>query len=380
MTPSGTVTLIAGAIGGGSTLNTIINHPPATSVSIAPGVNGLAFDASGNLYFTEPENHQIREIPAPVDAPGAVVVTFDNASLNYPGAIVHSGGVLYVADESLHIVFSMNITSGVGKMIAGSWDGFNFFPAGGYSGDNGRGDQAQLNHPRGLALDGNGNLLIADAGNSAIRSVNLASGIITTIAGTGQAGFSGDGGAATTAQLFLPGAVATDGVGDILIADTSNNRIRVVNSGGAISTLLGNGIAAFSGDGGSAANASLAFPTALTFDAVGNLYIADSQNNRVRTVSGGNISTLAGGTQPKYSGDGAANGNALNQPSYVAFDSAGNVFFSDTQNSRVRRVDAVSHVITTVAGNGVPGSIGMGGPATNAQVACPQGVAFGNNG
>lgn len=379
MTPAGVVTLIAGAIGGGSTVNTIINHPPATSVSIAPGVNGLAFDAAGNLYFTEPANHQIREIVAPVDAPGAVVLTFDNSQLNYPGALVQSNGVLYVADESLQIVISENISSGIRNVIAGFWDTANPFPAGGYSGDGGPGNQAKLSHPRGLAFDAVGNLYIADAGNNAIRRVDTA-GKITTVAGTGVAGFAGDGGAASTAQLFLPGGVAVDPSGNLLIADTSNNRIRVINTAGTISTLAGNGIAAFSGDGGAAANASLAFPTALTFDAAGNLYIADSQNNRIRALTGGNISTLAGSTQPKYAGDGAANGNYLNQPSYVAFDTAGNLFFSDTQNSRVRRLDAISHAISTVVGNGVPGSDGMSGPATNARIGCPEGLAFGNKG
>jgi hypothetical protein len=380
MTPSGTVTLIAGAIGGGPTGQTIINHPPATSVSIAPGVNGLAFDAAGNLYFTESENHQIREIPAPVDAPGAVMLTFDNLQLNYPGALLHSNGVLYIADESHHTVISENITSGIRKVIAGFWDGSNPFPAGGYSGDGGAGESARLNHPRGLAFDAQGNLLIADSGNNVIRHVDLTSGTITTIAGTGQAGFSGDGSPATAAQLFLPGGIATDGFGNILVADTSNNRIRVINPSGVISTLAGNGAAAFSGDGGSAVSASLAFPTALILDAAGNLYIADSQNNRVRTLSGGNISTVAGAAQPKYAGDGAANGNYLNQPSYVAFDTAGNLFFSDTLNSRVRRLDAVSHTINTVAGNGVPGSDGIGGSATSGRIGCPEGLAFGNNG
>ncbi|MGC2890035.1 MAG: HYR domain-containing protein [Candidatus Acidiferrum sp.] len=379
MTPSGMITLIAGAIGGGSTVNTIINHPPATTVSIAPGVNGLAFDAAGNLYFTEPANHQIREIVAPVDAPGAVVLTFDNLQLNYPGAMVQSNGVLYVADESLHIVISENISNGIRKVIAGFWDASNPFPPGGYSGDGGPGNQAKLNHPRGLAFDAAGNLYIADTGNNAIRRVDTA-GTITTVAGTGVAGFAGDGGAASAAQLFLPGGVAIDASGNLLIADTSNNRVRVVTAAGTISTLAGNGAAAFSGDGGTAVNASLAFPAALTFDVAGNLYIADSQNNRVRALTGGNISTIAGSSQPKYAGDGVANGNYLNQPSYVAFDTAGNLFFSDTQNSRVRRLDVVSHEISTVVGNGVPGSDGMGGPATNARIGCPEGLAFGNNG
>ncbi len=379
MTPSGTVTLIAGTPGGGSTFNTIINHPPATSVSIAPGINGLAFDANGNLFFSEPSNHQIREIPAPADGPGAVVVTFDNSQTPYPGALLFHGGLIYWADESVHSVYSMNPTSGVQQTIAGSWDFSNYFPAGGYSGDGGPGKLATLNHPRGLAFDAAGNLYIADSGNNVIRRVDTG-GIITTVAGTGVAGFSGDGGMASAAQLFLPGGVSVDASGNLLIADTSNNRIRVVNTAGTISTLAGNGIAAFSGDGGIATNGSLAFPTALTFDAAGNLYIADTQNNRVRALSGGNISTLAGSAQPKYSGDGAANGNFLNQPSYVVFDAAGNMFFSDTFDSRVRRVDAISHAITTVAGNGVPGNSGMGGPATSAQIGCPEGLAFGKNG
>jgi len=378
LTPSGNVTLIAGTPNGGSTGDTINTSPPATSVSIAPGINGLAFDASGNLFFTEPTNHQIREIVAPVDVPGTVMTTFDNAGLSYPGALAIRGGVMYWADESQHVVSSMNMTTGAARIVAGTLSEFVAYPSGGYSGDGGPANQATLNHPRGLAFDLSGNLLIADTGNNVIRRVDSA-GHIGTIAGTGAAGFVGDGGSATSAKLFLPDGIAVDPAGNILIADTSNNRIRFVTPAGTISTIAGNGTAGFAGDGSAAANASLAFPATLALDTAGNLYIADSQNNRVRVIAAGNISTLAGGTQPNYSGDGAAEGNSLNQPSYIAFDSAGNMFFSDTYNSRVRRVDAASHAIATVAGNAVPGNSGVGGPATSAQIGCPNGISFGKN-
>ncbi len=379
LTAGGTATLIAGTPGGGATGDTINAHPAATSVSIAPGINGLAFDANGNLFFTEPGNRQIREILAPVDAPGAIIATFDNSSLVYPGALTIRGGFMYWADEWQHTVFRADMTTGAQTRIAGTIDNSNFYPAGGYSGDNGPGNQAQLNHPRGLAFDLAGNLLIADTSNNVIRRVD-GSGTITTVAGTGTAGFSGDGGSAISAKLFLPSAVVVDSGGNILIADTSNNRVRLVSLSSTISTVAGNGSAKFAGDGAQATSASLAFPASLVIDALGHLVIADSQNNRVRTVSGGVISTLAGNTQPVYSGDGVAHGNSLNSPEYLVFDSAGNMFFSDTFNSRIRRVDAVTKAITTVAGNGIAGQSGMGAAATSAQIGCPAGLAFGKNG
>lgn len=377
LAPGGTPTLIAGTPNGGPT-----NGPTATQTSIAPGMNGLAFDAAGNLYFSEPTNHQIRIVSAPVDAPTATINTFQTAAaaFPYPGAIAIHNGTLYWADEATQIVSFID-QNGFQQSFAGP-RAYNaaIFSAGGYAGDDGPATGATLNHPRGIAFDAAGNMYIADTGNHAIRRVDT-HGVITTIAGTGTAGFSGDGASATAAQLFLPEGLACDSSGNIFVGDTSNNRVREINvTTGTITTVAGDGNPRLAGDGSLASSASLAFPAALAFDPSENLLVADSQNNRIRSINGGIISTIEGNTQPAYTGDGAAHGNFLNQPEYITFDSAGNMFFSDSENSRIRRVDAGSQAITTVAGNGTAGNNGMGGAATKAEIGCPAGLAFAKNG
>jgi uncharacterized protein (TIGR03437 family) len=225
----------------------------------------------------------------------------------------------------------------------------------GPSGDNGPAAGAQLNQPSEVAVDSAGNLYIADTVNNRIRKVTPA-GIISTVAGNGTMGFSGDNGPATSAQLSA-GGVAVDSAGNLYIADPNNNRIRKV-SNGVITTVAGNGARGYSGDGGPATNAMLSGPVAVTVDSAGNLYIADSYNNRIREVSNGMITTVAAG---------------LNFPSGVAVDFAGNLYITDTGNFRIRKVS--NGVITTVAGNGTQGFSGDGGPATSAELNNPAGIS-----
>src|SRR5204862_317026 len=200
-------------------------------------------------------------------------------------------------------------------------------------------------------LDAGGNLYIADLGNERIRKVAAATGIITTVAGNGVFGFAGDGGAATSASLSGPVGVAVDAGGNLYIADNWNNRIRKVAAAtGIITTMAGNGNPTFAGDGGAATSASVYVPTGVALDASGNLYIADYGNQRVRKVdaASGIITTVAGNGSPAFAGDGgAATSASLNSPVSVALDASGNLYVADQGNHRIRKVAAATGIITT---------------------------------
>lgn len=250
----------------------------------------------------------------------------------------------------------------------------------GYSGDGGAATSAELSFPSGVAVDKLGNIYIADNSNNVIREVN-AGGIISTIAGTGTAGFSGDGGAASSAQLNLPVGVAVDSSGNVYIADYNNQRIRKITTSGIISTYAGNGIIGFSGDGAAASSAELDMPYGVAVDITGNVYVADENNNRIRIINtSGTISTFAGNGTQGYSGDGAAATAAeLNNPGGVAVDRSGNVYIADDNNERIRKVNT-SGIILTFAGNGIAGFYGDGGPAVSAELYRPGGVTVDTSG
>lgn len=252
----------------------------------------------------------------------------------------------------------------------------------GFSGDGGPATSAALNQPPFVAIDPSGNLYIADAGNNRIRKVD-GLGIITTFAGNGTAGFSGDGGPATAASLNNPIGVNFDAAGNLYIADTPNERVRKVDTAGVITTIAGNGAAGFSGDGGPATAAAFYNPVRTIADNAGNVYVADQSNHRVRRIDAatGIITTVAGNgagnpQNGAFSGDGGpATQASLNNPTALALDAAGNLYLSDQFNQRVRKVDT-NGIITTVAGNGTQGFLGDGGPATSAQLNYPGGLAI----
>ncbi len=237
-----------------------------------------------------------------------------------------------------------------------------------YGGDGGPATAAELNQPADASFDNLGNLYIADWQNNRIRVINT-SGIINTIAGNGWEGFYGDGGPATAAEIGLPNGVAADAAGNIYYTDAYSMRIREVNTSGIISTIGGNGHYGFYGDGGPATAAEIANPGGIQVDFRGNVFFADSYNQRVRCIStSGIITTVAGSSPAGYSGDGGpATAAQFSSILGMSIDAAGDIFISDFGNYRIRMVNT-GGVVNTIAGNGVSGYYGDGGPATDAEV------------
>jgi trimeric autotransporter adhesin len=427
---------IISTIVGGAPLPTPVSAVHA-SIGDPPRV---AVDAAGNFYFGS--MHSVFK----GDAAGNITLIAGNgrsgyagdggaataAQLEYPdGIAVDASGNVYVADMLANVVRVIAPTGSISTYAGQGTEG--------YTGDGGAAVQAQLNSPMGLALDSAGNLYIADSGNNVVREVSK-SGSITTVAGNGSQGYSGDGGAATAAALDQPEGVRVAPSGLLYIADTFNNRVRVV-SGGIIQTAAGTGVSSYSGDGGLAATAGLFLPTDVATDSGGNLYIADYGNSRIRQVAQGRIqtvvgsasttvifnqapatsirlngptglavdssgeifiaeggigtgsglaigdykiwevngagvvSTAAGNGIENFGGDGGpATAAQLNMPSNMVFDTVGNLYIADSANNRVRKVSP-SGVITTVAGNGVAGYAGDGGSGASAMLNDPEGLA-----
>jgi hypothetical protein len=262
-----------------------------------------------------------------------------------------------------------NLPNGVITTVAGN--GTN-----GYSGDGGAAVSAELYYPVSAAVDVLGNQFITDYSNQRIRKVGT-NGIITTVAGNGADGYSGDGGAATSAELNYPVGLSVDASGNLFVADQSNQRIRKVGTNGIITTVAGNGAAGYSGDGDAATSAELNYPYDVAVDASGNLFIADAYNQRIRNVTtNGIITTVAGNGAAGYSGDGSAAASAeLNSPAAVALDAFGNLFIVDYGNQRIRKV-GTNATIATVAGDGTAGYSGDGGSATSAELNFPFGAAM----
>jgi trimeric autotransporter adhesin len=250
----------------------------------------------------------------------------------------------------------------------------------GFSGDGGPATSAHIMTAQGLALDGNGNLFVADSGNRRVRKITPA-GIISTVAGNGTLGALGDNGPATEASLAFPAGVAVDEAGNLFIADAGGSRIRKVSPAGIITTVAGTLTSGFSGDGGFAIFAELRDPEDVAVDTAGNLFIADMRNHRIRKISAnGIIATVAGNGDSSFSGDGGpATGASLSWPTGVAVDGEGNLSIADNFNSRVRKVTP-GGIISTVAGNGSSGSVGDGGPATSARITNASGVAVDDDG
>ena len=337
----------------------------------------VSLDAAGTLYIADSVNQRIRKVVFgtidTVAGNGTRAFAGDgaaarSAALNQPqGLAVDADGGLYIADTYNSRVRKVG-AAGMITTLAGSGQ-YKF------SGDGAAAIGASLNGPQCVAVDSAGRSYVADTLNHRVRKINAA-GVITTLAGNGTQGFSGDGGPAAGAALNSSGCVTLDAAGNAYVADTGNHRVRRVAPDGTITTLAGTGVVGSSGDGGPASVATLNRPTGVAADLVGNVYIADTGNHRIRKVTAaGVISTLAGNGAPGFSGDrGPAVASSLNSPAALCLDANGNLFFADTANHRVRKIDP-GGAITTIAGTGVPGDSGLGGPAEAAQLNSPAALA-----
>lgn len=303
---------------------------------------GIAVDGTGNIYFADVTNRTVRK----VSSSGTITSTAGNPLGVYPGdggaataasidpydVAVDGSGNVFIADYSNHRIRKVTPT-GVISTIAGTGTS-------GATGIGGPATAAKLHFPIAVAVDAAGNLFIADRTNHMIKKVTATTGFLTVVAGTNVAGFSGDGGAAYLAQLDQPLDIALDATGNLYVADYVNNRIRKIDVSGNISTFAGDGTPAHTGDGGPATAAQLDYPVAVGTDALGNVYITEGSSNKVRVVNAsGIISTFAGNGTAGFSGDGGVATSAeLNTNKGVASDASGNIYICDKDNHRIRKV------------------------------------------
>ncbi|MEO6326201.1 MAG: hypothetical protein ABIT01_13600, partial [Thermoanaerobaculia bacterium] len=341
----------------------------------------VAVAASG-LYISDARNFRLRRVAADgiistVAGSGAAGAVGDGgpgtgAVLGRPFQLALSPEAIFIADYLTHRIRRYDLATKIVTTVAGSGNS-------GYSGDGGPAVAALLNLPVGVALDAQGNLFIADAQNHVIRRVD-GTGRISTIAGIGAPGSSGDGGLAVDAALNLPYGIAIDTSRNLYVAEFFGHRIRRISlDTGMIETVAGTGVKGSSGDQGPATSAALNSPASVSAEAQGNLLIADQQNHRIRRVDGSShtITTIAGTGAPGFSGDGAlATSATLLSPTFAALDPGGNVWITDNNNNRIRRVDAVSRAITTAIGSDRTDFTGDGGPASAAGIRFPNGIAF----
>ncbi|MDP2340533.1 MAG: hypothetical protein Q8O67_06230 [Deltaproteobacteria bacterium] len=376
-----TALLVSGRLEGGTATGTSLNRPA-----------GLAVDGLGRLFIADRFNRRVRRVD--VDGSITVVAGIGVISRSGDGGPATSAGLGSPTGLAVDTLGRLYISDAEGSVRRVDVDGTIDTVAGtgvrGFSGDGGPATSAQLNGPDGLAVDAQGRLLIADVANDRIRRVTFdddGRGVISTVAGSGVRGFSGDGGPATSAAFRFPSDVAVDGQGRVFVSDSSNVRVRRITFDaagvGTVDTVVGTGTPGFSGDDGPATSAQISGPKGLAFDGAGRLFVADRNNSRVRRVTFddagiGTITTVAGIGGGNFSGDGGPAASAeITSPEGLAVDAAGTMFLADSGNQRVRRVtfDALgAGTIATVAGDGTDGFLGDAGPATSGLLNAPEAI------
>lgn len=351
---------------------------PASAATLGNPV-GILPDRGGNIFIADMENLRIRRVStggiiSTVAGNGNYRIAPEGSAavrsyLSIPHSIaIAADGSLYIADAQSHRIVRVS-KEGAMTTVAGTGQF-------GYSGDGGPATRARIYYPKGVALDRAGNLYISDTLNSVVRRVNP-QGIISTFAGTGKPGFTGDGGPAAAADLNYPTGVTTDAEGNLYIADSINHAVRMVNTRGIITTLAGTGVEGFSGDGGPAKSARMHTPYSVTVDAAGNIYIADIYNHRIRRINrNGVMETIAGTGQTMPGGEGVqAKQTSVYTPTRIVLDEAGNIYYTEQITSLVRRISP-SGIVNTIAGNGRSGFSGDGRIATEASMYWPLDLAM----
>ena len=347
---------------------------------------GVTIDCHGNIYVADSENHVVRKVNRATGVISTVAGMSGKDHLcstmerDTPARLADDDPLADGAGEASPTKFTQQVdVSGTVRY----WTNHAATSTKRYGGDGGPAVSAQLNFPTAVAVDREGNLYIADTMNHRVRMVDSETGIIATLAGTGQARFSGDGGPANQAALNEPAAMAVDGEGRLYIADQSNHRVRVVDlKTGEIQTIAGTGIAAYDGDGKPAVDTALAGPSGLALVA-DRLYIADTFNGRVRCVerSSGLMTTVAGdGGAYRYESPSDAPSPSLSRPTGIAFDHEGRLFLTDSDNHLIRQWDWASGVAFCVAGQGIPSYSGDGGVAREASLCYPFGIVADRDG
>jgi sugar lactone lactonase YvrE len=347
---------------------------------------GLTIDCHGNVYVADSENHIVRKVNRATGILSTVAGTLGGEHMH---ATVQRDALVQLTDEDPLADDAGERSSAKFTQhadVSGTvryWTNHTAMSSNRYGGDGGPAVSADLNFPTAVVVDREGNLYIADTMNHRVRMVDAETGIMSTVAGTGQARFSGDGGPATQAALNEPAALAVDDEGRLYIADQSNHRVRMVNlKTGVIQTIAGNGIATYDGDGKRAIEIALAGPSGLALVA-DRLYVADTFNGRVRCVelSSGLMTTVAGdGGAYRYESPSDAPSASLSRPTGIAFDHEGHLFLTDSDNHVIRQWDWESGVGFCVAGQGVPSYSGDGGVAREASLCYPFGIVADRDG